>query len=78
MHTTIRVSECEHVTTMTIGEQSSAPTFVDLVLASEKDRYGRNAEVRVQIESVKDLDRLEAAVAQAREVFPRKLAAVLD
>lgn len=70
MHTTITVSECEHVRAVTIGAQTDRP-FVDLQLAGPKNGHGENAEVRVQVESVEDLDRLEAAVAEARKVFPR-------
>lgn len=75
MHATITVSECERVTALAIGTQTDRP-FVDVQLAGPKNARGENAEVRIQVESVEDLDRLEAAIAEAREVFPQPLAAV--
>lgn len=75
MHSTVSVSECEHVRAVAIGTGTSRP-FVDVQLAGPRTAHGENAEVRIQVESVEDLDRLEAAIAQARETFPKRLAAV--
>ncbi len=69
--TTIAVGSCETVAAVTVGAQTPH-AFVDLVFQGERDAHGAYSEVRVQIERVDDLDRLERAVVAARETFPAR------
>lgn len=68
MRTSLSVSECATVEGVVAGPTTDHP-WCDLVLGGFTGPNGARAEVRIQIEHLEDLDRLEEALVAAHECF---------